>query len=139
MINIRDVIRMKVPFPNISSDLAVQAHMYICRISTHPNYSYIKCQTLKPSMLIKSPMRHYVDEEADSSRNPFTHKTRIDCDKVFSSHNVQYSDSLKTTIRNDVCEQLFSDVEKELLTDGYTDNSINEKNLTKINSLITWI
>ena len=30
LIKERDVIRVKVPFPSIDSDLAVQAHMYIC-------------------------------------------------------------------------------------------------------------
>lgn len=136
MIRKKDVIRMKVPFPNISSKLAFSPHMYICRNQADSRYEYIKCQTLKPYMLIKNPITNYHDEDPDSSRNPFYKKTRIDCDKVFTSSNVSYSDSLKTTIRSDVCDDLFNRVEEMLQKDDYDEIPLNERDLKNLNDLI---
>ena len=95
MIKEKDVIRMKVPFPNIDSQLAAKAHMYICRQSSSPNYGFVKVQTLKPQMINSRILLHYVDEQADLSRNPFNHTSRIDCDKLFVSSSVEYHDALK--------------------------------------------
>ena len=139
MINSRDVIRMKVPFPDISSSLAIQSHMYICKDSVHPSYGFIKCQTLKPYMLTSPIMSHYIDEPADVTRNPFKRTSRIDCDKLFTSSSVSYSDSLKATIRTDVCEELFSKIISELVTDGYCSIPIYEPDLVAINSQISFI
>lgn len=133
MINSQDVITMLVPFPNISSKLAKSSHMYICKDSSHPHYSFIKCQTLKPKMLIHSPIRHYVDEIPDLSRNPFISDTRIDCDKLFRTDSVTYEDCLKTSIRPDVCDDLYVDVINELMEDGYLDIPINEHDLVYLN------
>ena len=99
---------MKIPFPNISADLAVQAHMYICGKDTTPYYGFIKCQTLKPYMIGDSMIEHYVDEQADVTRNLFRHASRIDCDKFFTTSSVSYDDNLKTTSRSDVCDDLFN-------------------------------
>ena len=130
---------MKVPFPNISSQLAIKSHMYICKDSAHPSYGFIKCQTLKPYMLTTSIIKHYVDEPADATRNPFKHTSRIDCDKVFTSNSVSYSDSLKATIRSNVCEELFTKVISELSIDGYSHIAIREPDLVAINSQISFI
>ena len=72
-----------MPYPNMSSNLAIKSHMYICWKNVDHDVSIIKCQTLKPYMILNNVIDHYVDEEADISRNPFKHATRIDCDKVF--------------------------------------------------------
>lgn len=127
---------MKVPFPNISSSLALRPHMYICRNQVGSSYEYIKCQTLKPYMLINNPIMNYHDEDPDSSRNPFSRKTRIDCDKIFTSSTVSYSDGLKTTIRSDVCDDLFNRVEEMLQKDDYDNIPLNERNLKNLNDLI---
>lgn len=138
MISERNVIRMKVPYPSISSDLAVQAHMYVCRTSTHPKYSFVKCQTLKPYMLVANPTKHFIDEQPDSNRNPFSRTTRIDCDKLFSTEKVNYSDALLTTRRCDICQELYDNIITELETDGWTDVPINnEAELIRLNPLIT--
>lgn len=102
---------MKVPYPNISSKLAVSAHMFICRKNDGTNYEYIKCQTLKPYMLINNPIRNFYDEEPNKDRNPFKRKTRIDCDKIFSTFTVSYDDLLKTKVRSDICDDLFNDLQ----------------------------
>lgn len=62
MISKKDVIRMRVPYPSVSDQLALTPHMYICKKSQNPEYKFIKCQTLKPYMLINNIMQHYCDE-----------------------------------------------------------------------------
>lgn len=139
MIKEKDVIRMKVPFPTISSGLAVQAHMYICGQDSAPDYGFIKCQTLKPKMLGSTTLSHYIDEPADISRNPFSRTSRIDCDKFFVTASVRYDDGLKTTTRPDVCQNLYDAVKTELIADGYHTISIDEDELISLNYLITKI
>ena len=128
---------MKVPYPSINSNLAVSAHMYICKENKNHKYKYIKCQTLKPYMLTGNQMQHYYDELADISRNPFQRTTRIDCDKLFITNTVKYADALKTTTRPDVCMDLYNAILKELNTDGYTNINIDENILQNLNPLIT--
>ena len=136
MIRKKDVIRMKVPYPSIINGMALHSHMYICYEQNESKYKYIKCQTLKPYMLTNNPITHYHDEEPDINRNPFVCITRIDCDKLFSTENAVYNDKLKTTIRPDICEDLFLKIEKELLSDGFLNIDVNETELKSINCLI---
>lgn len=63
-------------------------------------------------MLSRSVLRHYVDEDADLMRNPFEHKTRIDCDKLFVSDSVDYADALKTKNRPNVAADLMETIER---------------------------
>lgn len=139
MINTKDVLRMKVPYPSINDELALSPHMYICKTANALHYEFIKCQTLKPYMIYSGIFNHYVDEPADQSRNPFQRTTRIDCDKVFTTSGVSYHDALKTTNRPDVCQALFDVVISELVKDGYGVELLNEEALVRINSLITKI
>lgn len=138
MIKEQDVIRMKVPFPNISSKLAMNAHMYICGKDTAPHYGFIKCQTLKPYMLNKIII-HYVDEAADATRNPFSRTSRIDCDKLFVSYAVHYDDRLKTTTRPDICGELYGKVKKTLTSHDYKTIAMDEEKLVELNALISKI
>lgn len=137
MINRKDVIRIKVPFPDISSALAVNSHMYICQNRSGTEYHFVKCQTLKPYMLQRKTMRHYWDEHPDISRNPFNNATRIDCDKLFQSQNVEYDEHLKTPKRPDVCDDTMANIEAELRQDGFSLIHINESELLQLNSLIS--
>ena len=139
MINTKDVLRMKVPYPSVSDTLAVKPHMYICKNVEETNYEFIKCQTLKPYMLTKNICKHYVDEVADVSRNPFQRATRIDCDKVFTTGSVVYSDGMKTTSRPDICQELYEKVLEELIADGFLTIPIEESDLVRINTLASWI
>lgn len=136
MIELKDVIRMKIPYPSINARLAANSHMYICRKKEGTYYEYVKCQTLKPYMLYNNIIKHYHDEDADITRNPFVHKTRIDCDKVFSTQNILYNDILKTTNRPDICDDAYNKIEIELLADSYDNESINENELKAINTLL---
>lgn len=136
MIERRDVVRLKVPFPDISSGLAVRSHMYICRQVENSVHSFVKCQSLKPWMLTSSIFQHYWDEQPDISRNPFQHETRIDCDKEFFTTGIQYDDALKTISRPDVCEDVMREVERELFCDGFDETQIDEAALLQINQLV---
>ena len=127
---------MKVPYPTISDGLALKAHMYICRASGTSYYEFVKCQTLKPYMLINNTMTHYLDEQPDITRNPFARTTRIDCDKTFKTYSVTYDDALKATSRPDVSEEVFNLLENELLADGYEEIDVSEDDLKSLNSLI---
>lgn len=127
---------MKVPYPTVSDGMALNSHMYICRTAGTSCYEFIKCQTLKPYMLIDNPMTHYWDENADITRNPFSRKTRIDCDKTFKTYSVTYDDALKTTTRPDVSGDVFDSVEAELLADGYDEIDVAENDLKSLNFLI---
>ena len=113
MINRKDVIRMKIPFPNMSSDLAVDSHMYICRNGSYlgRQTEYIKCQSWKPYML--------------TSR--------------FCTSSLVYPDSMKTTRRPDVSEDVMQKVESELLDDGYAQNNLNENELRSLNPVLNMI
>lgn len=138
MINKRDVLRIKMPFPNISSQLAFSAHMYICYQVNGSEHRFIKCQTLKPKMIGSSLMRHYWDEYPDLARNPFGNVTRIDCDKLFITAQVQYSDAMKTVNRPDVSQDVMDNVERELLQDGYNTYNMNDGDVISLNCLTSW-
>lgn len=139
MINRKDVVRMKVPFPDISSKLAVNSHMYICRHVSGTTVRFVKCQTVKPYMLLSDVMQHYWDEDSDITRNPFAHKTRIDCDKEFVTSAVQYDDRIKTTVRPDVCDDTMLHIDTELACDGYRSIPLNEDDLAHLNIFISKI
>lgn len=125
-----------MPFPDINSNLALNAHMYICHNILGNEHHFIKCQTLKPYMLSSRVMKHYWDEEPNIQRNPFSRLTRIDCDKEFVTKNILYHDCMRTTLRPDVCSDVMSNVERELLSDGYDIHSINTYELLLLNNAL---
>ena len=107
---------MKMPFPDINSQLAVQSHMYICYNRNTNDYELVKCQTFKNRFY---NLNHKIIESKDINRNPFNHKTLIDCDKLFRLQQVTIPDTLLTTTRRDICEELFNNVAVELQTDSF--------------------
>ena len=139
MIKEKDVVRMKVPYPSINDGLALSSHMYICKTADSTLREFVKCQTLKPYMLIRGTMKHYCDEQPDILRNPFKHTTRIDCDKLFATNTVKYDLRLRTDARTDICQSLYDEITKELEQDGYTNINMNEAELKGLNPYITSI
>lgn len=99
-----------MPFPNISSALAISAHMYVC-LEDGQDKHLAKCQTYKPHHLLnnKEPF-NYIIENADVTRNPFQRKSIIDCDKKFGISGVTIPTKMRTTVRPDICEPLFTEV-----------------------------
>jgi len=134
LINKRDVLRIRMPFPNISADLALNAHMYICHEVVDYKCCFLKCQTLKPYMLFQDTMQHYWDENPDITRNPFMRPTRIDCDKNFVTEGIKFSDKMKTTVRPDVCIDTMNHAELELAADGYISHTMNDSEVLSLNS-----
>lgn len=108
MINKQEVINIKLPFPNIDSDLARIRHMYICKDNTL-NYSFVKTQTFKPTILYF--VDNYIIENPDISRNPFSKPTLIDLDKEFHINNsINISREAICRIRANVCDELFTEI-----------------------------
>lgn len=116
---------MNVPYSLIIDGMDMASYMYICRTQSGTYYEYVKCQMLKLYILINNTMAQYHDEKPDLTKNPFTRTTRIDCNKLFSTYTVTYDVQMKITNRLDVCDDLFSKMEQELLTYGYQDININ--------------
>lgn len=135
MIEIKDVVTLKVPFPDISSDLAIQAHMYICS-KNGSEKNFFKCQRAKPHNLLPNRRPYkFVKEASDPSRNPFNSETIIDCDKYFLIKGVTIPLNLRG--RRNICDELFRDV---LLTSAHQQlvmETIDITDLTQINPRIT--
>lgn len=118
---------MRMPFPNISSMLALSSHMYICYEHVANNYQLVKCQTFKNTFYT---LKHKIIEPGNIKRNPFKHRTLIDCDKLFKLNGLVIPDSLLTTNRRDICAELFSKVDNEIQSDGY-ESEIMKRELVK--------
>lgn len=125
---------MRVPFPSISSNLAVQAHMYVC-IENGSTKEFVKCQTFKPVHKIKHkyPLR-FVEEEANIQRNPFSKKTTIDCDKAFVLDGVVVGLDLLTTSRRDVCEDLFNIIKSETNHSQFRKEQVEPNEVLNLNT-----
>lgn len=136
MIDVKDVVRIKLPFPNSTSGLAMSAHMYIC-LRRGAEKTMVKCQTMRPTFLSHPhcPKEHIV-EEIDISRNPFQSKTLIDCDKVFLINGVEMDLSLLTTSRKDICDPLFSAISRKIQHPRLQNHVINNTDLLALNRLI---
>lgn len=134
MIKEQDVIRMKIPFPNVASGLAVRSHMYVC-MEEGTRKSFAKCQTLKPYHLLshREPSQ-YVIEEADLKRNPFIFKTIVDCDKFFGIDNLIVDSVLLTHRRKDVCDDLFRKIIRVSSHPRLARHSFDESDLISLNN-----
>lgn len=133
LIKRKDVIWLYVPFPDINSGLARKRHMYICQHEDGSSREFVKCQTLKPYMLINNPMKHFWDESPDIARNPFVRKTRIDCDQTFLTEGIRYRLSSMHLPRPDVCDDTMLNIESELLADGYVRNLLPDSDMAMMN------
>jgi hypothetical protein len=129
-----DVITMKVPFPSISSELAVTAHMYIC-LEEGINKEFIKCQTFKPMHIVANrPPFQCIVESPDITRNPFQKKTTIDCDKAFCVTNVEISPDLLTKTRRNVCPELFTAITNKTKHSAFKKEILDTNELLRLNN-----
>ena len=136
LINERDVVRLKIPFPNMTSALAYSSHMYICYEKSDSVQRLVKCQTYKLSVIMGiNAIKHYVKELPDIKRNPFKNATIIDCDKSFAVQ-VVIPNSLLTTTRRDICSELHVSILDELLEDGYCEYELDNQDLQTLNYAI---
>ncbi len=127
---------MRVPFPTISDELAVNSHMYIC-IQEGREKQFIKCQTYKPlHMIANKPPFHFLKEMPNISRNPFKNVTTIDCDKAFCINDVIIDSELLAKKRKDVCDELYRDVTKKTDHLHFQHNTVSSSELISLNKLI---
>jgi len=108
LIDTKDVIKLLIPFPNIDSKLAVQAHMYICIDKSNVAFEFVKCDKLVIGKDIK--FKRYVLTKPNIQHNPFIRTTIIDCDKTFTTTGIHYPKSLLTTKRKDISEDLYREI-----------------------------
>src|SRR5690625_386829 len=134
--NKKEVIRMRVPFPNVNSALAVNAHMYVC-IGDGTHKEFIKCQSFKPKHINKriAPIQR-IEEDPDIHRNPFNKKTILDCDKSFYIEDVVFGKELLATKRKDVCEELFININKEIKHQDFLKEDVDIAPLISLNNKI---
>ena len=80
----KDVILLKVAYPNEESMLNKIPHMYICIDIIDKMARYVKCQTHKPYHTYEGaePIKRFI-EPSNPKRNPFRQETLIDLDKIF--------------------------------------------------------
>lgn len=113
MIDLKDVISLRVPYPDVASGLAKNPHMYICVRVPDSTCELVKCQSFKPyHLLSNSEPIHRIVEQPDASRNPFRHPTVIDLDKLFVATQSLFPDQLKAT--RGVSDTLFSTIQNEI-------------------------
>ncbi|AEB29601.1 hypothetical protein CAR_c09080 [Carnobacterium sp. 17-4] len=124
---------MKVPFPNITGNLALRPHMYIC-IEDGTDKKFLSCQTRKPTNILKDvPPYIYIEESNNINRNPFTWPTLIGCDYAFEMKDIHVDRSLLARKRRDVCEELYEEISLKIKHDSFFYELMNEIELLSLN------
>lgn len=129
---------MKVPFPHISSQLAIQEHMYIC-YKAGSEKQFFKCQTYKPMIHRREdkPPFNYIVERKNPDRNPFDRpETLIDLDKTFLINGLKFLRSCLTTNRTDICRGLYSQIKDEIVADKLENELLENEDLKILNSFL---
>lgn len=135
MINIKDVITLRVPYPDATAELAKKSHIYICVETPDPVCKLIKCQSFKPYHLLpNSAPLHRVVEQSDINRNPFQHPTVIDLDKLFIAVRSLFPDSLKTA--RGISDALLT-VIRENIDDTVESVALTDAELKAVNSALS--
>lgn len=128
-----EVVRLKMPYPDVSSQLAIDAHMYICYKDGNKK-EFVKCQSFKPYHLSPNSLpKHRIVENPDAARNIFKKKSIIDCDKIFVLENIEINRRL---IAGSVCKDIIDNIDKELNSHTYSAEIINSSDVVKINPLV---
>ncbi len=134
MVERKEVVWIRLPFPSVSDKLARISHMYICLDRKDDDHWFAKVQTDKPSARIH--MTDFIPEPADKNRNPFRQNSLIDCDKRFLIEDCAISpDAYPVDGRKDVCDDLFDEVSK--LIKGKPIENINVDTVHTVDKRIT--
>ena len=90
MISERDVIKVCMPYPKISSVLALEEHYYICCSNVQNNKILFKCQSKTAALISRIGVKKY-NQDFCTIRNstlvPFTNDTAVDKNKIFDIQN----------------------------------------------------
>ncbi|BAK95117.1 hypothetical protein [Tetragenococcus halophilus] len=137
MTKVKDIVTMKIPFPKLSSNLAVKSHMYLC-IKHGENKRFLSCQTKKPLLLRSDePPFHFVDVGVNKSECPFVRDTLIACDYYFQLSNIHINPSLLA--QKGVSSNIYSKVDAEIKHPNFKEQKISVNNLLKINPELTFM
>lgn len=134
MINVKDVITLRVPYPDVTSELAKKSHMYICIETSSPLCRLVKCQSFKPYHSLKNSLPvNRLTEQPNISRNPFQHPTVIDLDKLFSATHALLPESLKAP--RGISDAVLTAI-KENIPEAVKIVNLSDSELKSINSVI---
>ncbi|MCL1896777.1 MAG: hypothetical protein FWG03_09540 [Clostridiales bacterium] len=110
MIEKKEVVHVKVPYPDISPGLAKRVHTYICAKKAYAAKRLVKCQSMKLSSIIRGAgVTNYIVESSNAARNPFPRTTLIDCDKLYIA-DIKIPRTLLATPRPDVSQKLYEEI-----------------------------
>ncbi|MDC4181933.1 hypothetical protein [Mycoplasma bradburyae] len=139
MINLKDVITIKIPYPDLENDLALTAHMYICIKRNINTLYFVQCQRVKLYMKKSNykDIKNFIDEEPNIQRNPFKFETRINCDKLFFTKSSRYDNALKTNpgISNELYESIMDKLNNN--QNDIEEIHLDEEKLWEINKRFT--
>lgn len=133
MIDRKDVVWLKVPYPGLDSGLAIQKHKYICHESSGSRKHLVKCQTFKFGLLDEHYIKHLLVRYPNAQENPFRQATVIDCDKLFITDGYVYRKDMLTTGRTDVSDDLIRRIDEELMKGGYEKIYVSNVDLRTLN------
>lgn len=127
-----DVLLLKIPYPNDSSGLATNQHMYICVSVDSDSAAFVKCQSYKPYHVRQNatPFNRLV-EAPDVARNPFQRPTLIDLDKLFVID--LYAFTSKTRFINPISQPLYDDIQKKMNFENMKQVRFSEQEIRMMN------
>lgn len=128
MISEKDVIKIRIPYPNITDNLAKHAHMYAVETD---RLSLFSIQTAKPFLVEQSILENYITLDCGDG-SPVRHKSYLAMDIRFILENVLVPDELKTPVglSDSIFERLKDKarfVKSDMLLDNQEVVQINEK------------
>lgn len=97
-----------MPYPNISSDLAVYSHMYICDTPGTSKH-LLKVQSFKNKHSTEGmPVSNYYELFANDTSNPCKRDSFVDLEKKFNIEQVRIPVSLKA--KSELSEKHFKNI-----------------------------
>ena len=131
MIREKDVVTLRMPYPNVSSNLAVLSHMYICK-KPGKIKKLLKIQTIKNRHKTKGyPCLNFYELKAVDQNNPCNRDSFVDLDKNFILEHVNIPLKLKT--KKELHKESFLEILERIRT--IEDVNINTKEFLSINIL----
>ncbi|MGL9742736.1 hypothetical protein [Enterococcus sp. DIV1368c] len=99
-----DVIKLKVPYPNVESGLAKKRHMYVFAERHETGKGLFVCTSKKPKHIKKGipPFNRFEispEEEGCRVKSPFIKTTLVDCDRLFFLNGISVPMALLTEPR----------------------------------------
>jgi len=89
-----DVIKLYLPFPNISEKLAKYRHMYAVE---NNRYSLFVIQTAKPYLVRNKILKNYITLDCGDD-SPVKHRSYLGMDLRFIIENIKISEQAKTKV-----------------------------------------